>query len=79
MDKIDVIAYSGVRSKWVFIILGAAGVMTIISCVFNWDWYFNSRKTRWMCDLFGRTAARIIHSVLGVIIIVLAVIAYFEQ
>ena len=56
---------------FVFILL--FGLCTIIAAIRNWDWYFNSRKTKIACDLFGRTTVRVINAIIGLVAVVLSV------
>ena len=52
---------------FVFILL--FGLCTIIAAIRNWDWYFNSRKTKIACDLFGRTTVRVMQVIFGLFVI----------
>ncbi len=55
---------------WIFII---AGAYSLICSAFNFDWYFNGRKARVFVETFGRTAARILYSVLGAVLLILGI------
>jgi hypothetical protein len=46
----------------------AAGLFVLAGSVFNWDWYWERRRTQVWVDLFGRTSARIFYAVLGLVI-----------
>ena len=48
------------------LLLGAAGLFTLSASVFNWDWYFNHRKARFLVDLVGRNGARAFYGLIGV-------------
>lgn len=52
---------------YVFILL--CGICEVMAAILNWDWYFNSRKTRMACDFFGRTAVRVINAIIGLIVV----------
>ncbi len=49
------------------IVLIAAGIFSICGSIFNWEWYFSHWKARHMVDLFGRTGARVIYGLIGLI------------
>lgn len=55
------------------ILLAAVGLFSVLAGVFNWDFFFNSRKARLWIRLFGRGGARIFYILLGVLIIVLGI------
>lgn len=55
------------------ILLVAVGLFSVLAGVFNWDFFFNSRKARLWIRLFGRGGARIFYILLGVVIIVLGI------
>lgn len=55
------------------ILLVAVGLFSVLAGVFNWDFFFNSRKARLWIRLFGRGGARIFYILLGVLIIVLGI------
>ena len=41
------------------------GLFAAVAAAFDWDWYMNSRKARWMVNLIGRNGARLLYIVLG--------------
>lgn len=55
------------------ILLVAVGLFSVLAGVFNWDFFFNSRKARLWIRLFGRGGARIFYILLGILIIVLGI------
>jgi Immunity protein 17 len=57
------------------IFLVAAGVFSIASSYFNWDWYYNNHRARLIVAIFGRTGARIVYAILGVVLIVFGVVS----
>lgn len=56
------------------ILFFAAGIFCLAGAYFNWDFFFNARKSRRIADLFGRNGARIFYAVLGIFIIVMGVL-----
>ena len=55
------------------IIIGA-GIFSICGAVFDWDWFINSRKARFLVATFGRNGARIFYGVLGILIAMLGLL-----
>ncbi len=51
------------------------GIFSVVAAICNWDWYFNGRRARTMCKMFGRTATRVIQVILGLVIISMSVYA----
>ncbi len=53
-----------------FLLIGAFH----IACVFfNWDWFFKSFQASRVVKAFGRTGARIVYGLLGLMLILFAV------
>jgi hypothetical protein len=51
-------------------ILVAVGLFVLAGSAFNWDWYWERRRTQLWVDLFGRTGARIFYAALGAVVLV---------
>ena len=51
-------------------ILILAGIIPLLGAIFNWDWFFNSRKAKNMVKILSRTGARIIYGSFGLIFVV---------
>ena len=51
----------------------AAGLFSLAGSVFNWDFFFNARKSRRIVRIIGRTGARIFYAVIGLFIILCGV------
>ena len=49
----------------------ALGLFTCSAAIFNWDWYYELQKARWLQALCGRNGARIFFGILGLGLIVL--------
>lgn len=47
-----------------------AGVFSIISSIFNFDFYFESRKARFFVGVLGRNGARVFYGILGLLLII---------
>lgn len=52
-----------------FVGLILAGLYSIITAVFDWDWYFNNKKTKMACDLLGRKTIRVMQVIFGLFVI----------
>jgi len=59
MENKDIIA---------FIIAVGAGSFSIAASIFNWDFFFESRKAKYVLKFFGRQGARIFYIVLGLVL-----------
>lgn len=43
----------------------AFGTFTILASIFNWDFFFNDRKAKFMVRIFGRNGSRIFYALIG--------------
>ena len=43
----------------------ATGLFSIAGAVFNWDWYMNHYKARFIVKILGRIGARLLHGLFG--------------
>lgn len=57
-------------SRMMGVLMAAAGLFVLAGSAFNWDWYWERRRTALWIDLFGRTGARIFYGILGVAVLV---------
>lgn len=57
----------------------AAGTFSIAASVFNWEFFFNSRKATLFMNLFGRNGARIFYTLLGLFLILLALSMFMKK
>ncbi len=53
-----------------------AGFFSLVSSIFNFDWYFNSRKASTFVTFLGRTGARIFYGLLGIALIIAGIMFY---
>ncbi|MCE5333208.1 MAG: immunity 17 family protein [Desulfobacteraceae bacterium] len=56
---------------WFFV---AAGLFSLCGGVFDWDWYMNARKARFIVSLVGRGGARVFYIAGGWLLAVLGVL-----
>ena len=47
------------------LLLVAPGLFVICGAAFNWEWFLNNRKARFVITRLGRTGARIAYGLLG--------------
>ncbi|MDR1557539.1 MAG: immunity 17 family protein [Tannerellaceae bacterium] len=53
----------------VLAIFVVAGLISLIAAIFNFDWYFQSRKASTFVNWFGRNGARVFYGLLGLALI----------
>jgi hypothetical protein len=53
------------------LLIVAAGLFGMAGGVFDWDWFMNHRKARFMCAILSRNGARIFYVLLGLGLVVL--------
>lgn len=49
------------------------GLFSAAASFFNWDWYFNNYRARFLVKIIGRRGARIFYMVLGLFLVGLAI------
>lgn len=47
------------------------GAVCLAAAIFNWEWYYELQKSRWVESLCGRIGARIVTALIGAGLIVL--------
>ncbi len=60
------------------IIFLLAGVIALLSAIFNWDWFFTAHNAEFVVKRFGRSKSRIVYGVAGIVFIVAAVYFYYQ-
>ena len=55
-----------------FIFAIAVGAFAILASIFNWDFFFNSRKAKFMVNVLTRNGARIFYGIVGLALFFLA-------
>jgi len=53
------------------LLIVAGGLFGMAGGIFDWEWFMNHRKARFMCTILTRTGARIFYVVLGLGLVVL--------
>lgn len=54
-------------------IFAAAGIVSLLAALLDWDWFFTTRNTQFIVRNVGRRQARLFYGILGVILIATAV------
>ncbi len=57
------------------VLLILAGLFTLAGVIQNWNWFFNSRRARFIVAIFGREGARIVYGILGIVMVVFGITA----
>ncbi|WP_347179146.1 immunity 17 family protein [Roseofilum casamattae] len=55
-------------------VIVAVGAFSLAGAIFNWDWFMNSRKARFIVKILSRRGARIFYGLLGVVFIAIGVL-----
>jgi len=61
------------------LLLIAGGLFTAAGGVFDWDWFFTSRKAAFFVKTFGRNGARIFYGALGGVLVLLGALILFGK
>ena len=56
------------------LIFVASGVFSILGAIFDWEWFMNSRKARFLVRIITRNGARLFYGILGLALVVLGVL-----
>lgn len=54
-----------VATIFICIMFFAAGMLSLLAAVFNWDWFFNSSNAKLLTGTFSRTVSRMVYAVIG--------------
>lgn len=54
-------------------IFAAAGIVSLLAALLDWNWFFTARNTQFIVRNVGRRQARLFYGILGVILIATAV------
>lgn len=59
-------------------IFAAAGIISLLAALLDWDWFFTTRNTQFIVQNVGRKQARLFYGVLGLILVGMAVFFYTQ-
>jgi small neutral amino acid transporter SnatA (MarC family) len=57
------------ENTWIAIFICLAGCFSLLGSIFNWGFFFESRKAELFLKLLGRKGARIFYALLGMVLI----------
>jgi hypothetical protein len=52
----------------------AGGTFSILGAVFDWEWFMNARKARFMVAILTRFGARVFYGILGLALVTFGVL-----
>ena len=55
--------------NWLGLLFVAAGIYGLCGSYFNWDWFMNARKVRFIVSVIGRNRARVFYAVIGAVLV----------
>jgi hypothetical protein len=56
------------------LVLIGAGIFAMTGAAFNWDWFMNSRKARFISNILSRDGARLFYIIIGLGLLMLGVL-----
>ena len=59
-------------------IFALTGLISVLAAIFDWDWFFTTRNTRFIVQNVGRRRARWFYGLLGLLLISMAVFFFFH-
>lgn len=54
-----------IATIFICILFFAAGMLSLLAAIFNWEWFFNSSNAKLLTGTFSRTVARIVYAFIG--------------
>ena len=60
----------------VFVIVG---LLSVLAAIFNWDWFFDARNTRFIVAGAGRTRARLFYAALGALMMATGIFFFLSM
>ena len=55
-----------------------AGTISLLSSLFNWEWFFTADNAKFAVKRFGRNGARWIYGIIGLLLIAAAIYFFFQ-
>ena len=56
------------------LLIVAAGAFAIAGAIFNWNWFMNHRRARFLVRVLSRTGTRIFYGILGLALTILGIL-----
>jgi hypothetical protein len=60
------------------VIFFLAGLIALLASLFNWEWFFTTDNIRFLVRKLGRTGARWVYGIIGMVFIAAALYFYFR-
>ena len=60
--------------NWLGLLFVAVGIYALCGSYFNWDWFMNARKVRFIVSVIGRNRARVFCAVAGLALLVFGIL-----
>ena len=57
---------------FILTLFAAAGLTSLLAALCNWDWFFTAQNTRFVVQQVGRSRARLIYGLLGLLLLATA-------
>ena len=54
------------------------GAISLLSALFDWEWFFTTDNSRFVVKRLGRNGARWFYGIVGVLLIAAAIFFYFQ-
>ena len=54
------------------------GTISLLSALFDWEWFFTADNARFAVNKFGRGGARWIYGIIGLLLIAAAIYFFFQ-
>jgi hypothetical protein len=64
--------------NWWAILLIAIGVYCGVSAIFDWDFFMENRRARWVSNVLTRNGARIFYVLMGLVVIGIGIAEFFR-
>ena len=55
-----------------------AGTISLLSSLFNWEWFFTADNAKFAVKRFGHNGARWIYGIIGLLLIAAAIYFFFQ-
>lgn len=64
--------------NFVHLIFLLAGIVALLASLFNWEWFFTADNARFLVNRLGRSGARWVYGIIGVLFIAAAIYFYLR-
>ncbi len=65
------------NTNWIFSgIFLLIGLFSFAASIFNWDFFFNARRSKWLVNIIGRNGTRFFYSILGITLMIVGLLSF---